>query len=142
VPEVDLDFIRGLYDVLNSSGADFPDVLLHDYLHDDVELVEFAAAPGAATYRGSHAVADLFRNRLEAGAMLVEDLTLTGVDERTVLAAFRARMRGISSGAETSMRIWNLLTVEGSRLVRIEEFSDEAAALAAAERRHARADAP
>jgi hypothetical protein len=33
------------------------------------------------------------------------------------------------------MRIWNLLTLEGSRIARIEEFSDEGAALAAADRR-------
>jgi hypothetical protein len=41
-------------------------------------------------------------------------------------------MRGVGSGAETSMRLWNLVTLEGSRITRIEEFSDEATALRAA----------
>jgi hypothetical protein len=43
-------------------------------------------------------------------------------------------MRGSGSGAETAMGIWNLVTLEGSRIARLEEFSDEAAALAAARR--------
>jgi hypothetical protein len=30
------------------------------------------------------------------------------------------------------MRLWNLLTLDGSRITRVEEFSDEPAALAAA----------
>ena len=51
----------------------------------DAEFVEFAAAPGA---------------------MRVEDLELTALDEHRVLAAFRIRMRGTGSGAETSMRIF------------------------------------
>jgi ketosteroid isomerase-like protein len=134
VPEVDLDFIRGLYEAHNESGADFPDVLLRDYLHDDVEFVQFAAAPGAATHRGAAEVAALFRDRFEAGAMRVEDLELTPLDERRALASFRISMLGARSGLETAMRLWNLLTLEGSRIVRVEEFSDEGAALAAARR--------
>jgi ketosteroid isomerase-like protein len=132
MPLVDVDFIRGMYEVHNSAGADFPDALARDYLHADVEFVETAAAPGASTHHGREAVAALFRDRFEAGAMRVEDLELTALDEHTALAAFRIRMRGAGSGAESSMRFWNLLTVAGSRIARVEEFSDEAAALAAA----------
>ena len=132
MPPVDLDFIRRLYEAHNSAGADFPEILERDYLHADVEFVEFAAAPGAATHRGRAAVAALFRNRFEAGAMRVEELRLTALDERRALAEFRVRMRGAGSGAETSMPLWNLLTLDGARIARVEEFSDEAAALAAA----------
>jgi ketosteroid isomerase-like protein len=63
--------------------------------------------------------------------MVIEELELTAVDERRALAAFRIRMLGARSGAETSMRLWNLLTFEGRRILRIEEFSDEDDALAA-----------
>jgi ketosteroid isomerase-like protein len=69
--------------------------------------------------------------------MFVEDLELTALDERRALAAFRIRMRGSRSGLETSMRLWNLVTLDGSRVTRVEEFSDEEAALAAARRRPA-----
>jgi ketosteroid isomerase-like protein len=131
---VDLDRIRQIYDLHNSAGADFPDLLARDYLHANVEFVEFAAAPGARTHRGSEAVAALFHDRFRAGAMRVEELELTALDEHTVLAAFRIDMRGTSSGAEVSMRLWNLLTLDGSRVARVEEFSDEAAALAAGRR--------
>jgi ketosteroid isomerase-like protein len=137
MPLVDVDFIRGVYDVHNSAGPDFPDVLARDYLHPDVEFVEAPAAPGASTHHGRDAVAALFRDRFEAGAMRVEDLSLTALDERRALAEFRIRIRGRGSGAESSMRLWNLLTLDGSRIARVEEFSDEAAALAAARRRSA-----
>jgi ketosteroid isomerase-like protein len=134
MPLVDLDLLRSIYEIHNEAGAEFPDVLARDFLHEDVEFVEFAAAPGAATHRGRDAVAALFRDRVETGAMHVEDLELTSLDDRRALAAFRVRMRGSGSGAETAMRIWNLVTLEGSRIARLEEFSDEAAALAAARR--------
>jgi hypothetical protein len=129
---VDLDLLRSIYDVHNSAGADFPDLFARDYLHPDVEFVETPAAPGATTHRGSDAVAALFRDRFEVGAMHIEDPTLTPLDERRVLATFLIRMHGKGSGAEASMRLWNLLTLDGSRITRIEEFSDEPAALAAA----------
>jgi hypothetical protein len=134
MPAVDVEYLRGVYEVHNSAGRDFPEILARDYLDSDVDFVEFADAPGAATYHGSEAVAALFRDRLQAGAMRVEELELTGIDEHRALAAFRIRMRGVGSGAETSMRLWNLVTLESSRITRIEEFSDEAAALQAAGR--------
>jgi ketosteroid isomerase-like protein len=130
----DVELLRRIYDVHNSAGADFPEILARDYLDEDVELIEFADAPGAATHHGSEAVAALFRDRFEAGAMRVEDLELTPLDERRALAEFRIRMRGSESGAETSMPLWNLVTLEHSRITRIEEFSDVESARAAARR--------
>jgi ketosteroid isomerase-like protein len=66
--------------------------------------------------------------------MRVEDLKLTALDDHTVLAAFRIRMLETGSGSEVSMRLWNLLRLEDARIVRLEEFDDETAALAAAGR--------
>ena len=131
---VDLDLIRGAYEVHNAAPADFPDVLAGDFLHADAEFVEAAAVPGAATHRGARAVAALFRDRFDAGVMRVDDLELTALDEHRVLAAFRIHMRGTTGGAQAAMRVWNLITVEGSRIARIEEFTDEPAALGAARR--------
>lgn len=131
---VDVEHLRGLYELHNSAGPDFPELLARDYLHSDVDFVEFADAPGAATYHGSEAVAALFRDRFQAGTMRVEELELTALDEKRALAAYRICMRGTISGIETSMRIWNLMTLEGPRIARIEEFSDETAALRAAGR--------
>jgi hypothetical protein len=62
VTPVDVDRLRGLYELHNSAGADFPALLARDYLVPDAEFVEFAAAPGA---------------------MRVEDLELTALDEHT-----------------------------------------------------------
>lgn len=129
---MDLDFIRGLYEVHNEAGQDFPDVLARDYLHADAEFVEDAAIPGAATYRGRDAVVNLFRDRFEAGTMRIEALELTELDERRALAAFRVHMHGARSEMDISMQMWNVVTVDSSRIIHVEEFSDETAALAAA----------
>ena len=131
---VDVEHLRGIYELPNSAGPDFPALLARDHLVADAEFVEFATAPGAGVYRGRDAIEALFRDRFEAGAMRVEELELTAIDEHRALAGFRIRMRGSGSGAETSMRLWNLVTLEGSRIARIEEFSDEVTALRAAGR--------
>jgi hypothetical protein len=133
VRDADVDFIRGLYEVHNSAGKDFPELLLErDYLHPDVEFVEFLAIPGAATHRGPQAVADLFRGRFEAGDMQLEEVEVMPLDEHRALVTFIARIRGTGSGAEARMQLWNLFTLDGSQVARIEEFNDEASALAAA----------
>ena len=131
-PRDELEVLQDMYETHNSTGAGFPDILERDYLHEDVEFVEFAAAPGPRTYRGSAAVAELFRNRFEAGAMHLDDVQLTALDGHRVLATFRVSIRGARSGAESSMQLWNLVTLDGSRITRVEEFSDEADARAAA----------
>jgi hypothetical protein len=131
--EADVHFIRHLYEVHNSAGADFPNVLLErDYLHPDVEFVEFVAVPGAATHRGPEAVADVFRGRFEAGDMQLRDVEITPLDDQMALVSFVACIRGSGSGAEATMQLWNLVTLHGSQVARIEEFNDEAAARAAA----------
>jgi hypothetical protein len=129
---VDLGFIRGLYEAHNATGKDFPDVMARDYLHADAEFVEDAAIPGASTYRGRDAVVALFRDRFEAGAMRIEALELTELDELRALAAFRIHMHGTRSEMDVSMQMWNVVTLHGSRVIRVEEFRDETAALAAA----------
>ena len=129
---LDIEHLRGVYELHNSAGADFPALFARDHLVAEAEFVEFADAPGGGTHRGCDAVAALFRNRFETGEMRVEELELTALDERRALASFRIRMRGTSSGVETSMRIWHVVTVEGRRIARIEEFSDEASALRSA----------
>jgi len=130
----EVDLLGRLYELHNATRSGFPDILERDYLREDAEFVEFPAAPGARTHRGSAAVAALFRNRFEAGEMVLEDIELRDVGAGRVLANFRVRMRGARSGAETSMRLWNLVTLDGGRIACIEEFSEEADALAASKR--------
>jgi|SoiMethySBSTD1v2_1073268.scaffolds.fasta_scaffold362613_2 ketosteroid isomerase-like protein len=128
---MDLDLLRRVYEAHNAAGAAFPEVL-GDYLRPDVEFVETAAVPGARAHRGREAVVTLFRDRFDAGAMRLEELELVALDDHRALASFRAHMRGTGSGAEASMRFWNLITLDADRIARIEEFTDETAALDAA----------
>ena len=51
--------------------------------------------------------------------MLLEDIELRDVGAGRVLANFRVHMRGVRSGAETSMRLWNLVTLDGGRIASI-----------------------
>jgi len=128
---IDLDSLRAVFDLHNTAGMDFPDAL-REHLRPDAEWVESPLLPGATTHRGREAVVALFRERFEAGHMLLDELTLTQVGDETVLAAFTVRIVGAQSGAPGSMRAWNVITVEDDQIARIEEFTDEASALAAA----------
>jgi ketosteroid isomerase-like protein len=127
----DLDSLRAVFDLHNTAGMDFPDAL-REHLRPDAEWVESPLLPGATTHRGREAVVRLFRERFEAGQMLLDELTLTEVADHTVLASFNVNIVGAKSGAQGSMRAWNLITLEGDQIARIEEFTDEASALAAA----------
>jgi ketosteroid isomerase-like protein len=62
---------------------------------------------------------------------LHEEAVLVELADRRVMVSFRANFRGAGSGAEASMPVWNLITLDGDRIVRFEEFADEQSALAA-----------
>ena len=128
---IDLDSLRAVFDLHNTAGMDFPDAL-REHLRPDAEWVESPLLPGATTHRGREAVVALFRERFEAGHMQLDEVTLTEVSDQRVLAAFTVRIVGVRSGAPGSMRAWNVITLEDDQIARIEEFTDEASALAAA----------
>jgi ketosteroid isomerase-like protein len=125
---IDLDSLRAVFDLHNTAGMDFPDAL-REHLRPDAES---PLLPGATTHRGREAVVALFRERFEAGDMQLDEVTLTEVGDQRVLAAFTVRIVGAISGAQGSMRAWNVITLEDDQIARIEEFTDEASALAAA----------
>ena len=129
--DVDLNSLRTVFDLHNTAGMEFPDAL-REHLRPDAEWVESPLLPGATTHRGREAVVALFRERFETGHMRLDDVTLTQVADQRVLAAFTVRIVGAMSGAEGSMQAWNVITLEGDQIARIEEFTDEASALAAA----------
>ena len=128
---VDLDSLRAVFELHNSAGMKFPDAF-GEHLRPDAEWVESPLLPGATTHRGREAVVALFRERFEAGRMQLDLIDLTEVGDQRVLAAFEIRIVGAASGAQASMRAWNLITLDGDQIARIEEFTDEASALAAA----------
>lgn len=129
--DVDLNALRTVFDLHNTAGMEFPDAL-REHLRPDAEWVESPLLPGATTHRGREAVVALFRERFETGHMRLDDVTLKQLADQRVLAAFTVRIVGAMSGAEGSMQAWNVITLEGDQIARIEEFTDEASALAAA----------
>jgi ketosteroid isomerase-like protein len=136
VPNSQLDFLRGVYEAWNAAGPSAPEAIASDYFHPDIEFVEAEAIPGAGTYRGRDAVAALLRDRFDVlTTVRMENVELQAVDDERVFASMRARGRGAGSGADVSVPLWHLLTIEDEWIVRIEEFVDEAAARAAAQRR-------
>jgi hypothetical protein len=126
-----VELARRLHEVHNAAPAEFPD-LLHRSLHEDAVLVELPVVPGARTHHGRDAIVALFRERFETGRMLLDEFEVEALDDRRVMVSFKANFRGAGSGAEASMPIWNLMTLDGDRIVMFEEFADEQSALAAA----------
>ena len=89
-------------------------------------------------YRGHAGVRrfwDAFREPWETITLEADEIR--ELDERTVLTRSHFRARGRASGVATEAHLYTLWTVENGKLVRFEGFTDERAALEAAERREA-----
>jgi ketosteroid isomerase-like protein len=135
VPKSQLDFPRAVYEAWNAAGASAPEAITRDYFHPDIEFVEAEPIPGAGTYRGRDAVAALLRDRFDVlTTVRMEDVELEALDDERVFASMRAHGRGAGSGAVVSVPLWHVLTIKDEWIVRLEEFVDEAAARAAAQR--------
>jgi ketosteroid isomerase-like protein len=94
----------------------------------DVELTSVEAGPS----RGRDAVRENFErwtSAWEEPEATAEEIIDAG-DRVVVVAYFRARGRG--SGVEVDARFYDVYTLRDGKIVRVDEFSDRAEALAAA----------
>jgi ketosteroid isomerase-like protein len=88
--------------------------------------------PDAGTYLGKEALAEYSRGFLEPWTHIkIEAEELVPVGD-SVFASVRQHGAGDASGAETEIRYFQLWSLRGDKVIRLEAFRDRAEALAAA----------
>jgi ketosteroid isomerase-like protein len=112
-----------------------------DLIDPDIVWRPIQAWPGIqAEYRGHAGVRrfwNAFRDPWETIIMQADEIR--ELDDRTVLTRSHFRGRGRASGVTTEAVLYTVWTLEDGKLVRFEGFTDEQAALRAAERQEAAA---
>jgi ketosteroid isomerase-like protein len=108
-----------------------------ELIDPDVVWRPIQAWPGIQPeYRGHAGVRrfwDAFRDPWETITMTADEIR--ELDDRRVLTRSHFRARGRASGVTTEVVLHTVWTLEDGKLVRFESFTDEQAALQAAERR-------
>ena len=97
------------------------------------EEAEWDAFLRAEPFRGRGQILVAVEDWLEAGEdwrVAIEDLAAAG--EHRVLAFLRVSIRGKGSGVPIEQRLYTLVTVRGTKVSRIADFTDRALALEAA----------
>ena len=98
-------------------------------LDDDVELAEWPEAPGARTFQGPEGVRRAFEGWFETWGWMqvdVEDIEEAG--ERVMATVFQ-RARGSASGAEVTIRAWNVYEFRDGKVWRLRLFTDRESAM-------------
>ena len=129
------DFLRRGYARFNASEREPPDeeeFASLDIYHPDSVYVNDANDPDPGIHRGIEAVRQQIRRWVEAYPDLrVEPLEIqTSGDRAFVWVRFSGH--GAGSGVPIEMEIAQVVTVEGGKIRRIEEYSDRADGLEAA----------
>jgi ketosteroid isomerase-like protein len=131
-----VDFVRGLFSGVPDMDRDqllaaLPE-LISQACDPEIEWVEDPSRADARTYHGHDGVLESWRRWLENfdeyGGEL-EDIRDCG---DAVLATTREEGRGRASGATVSARNYVVMTFRDGKILRYQEFYDEAAALEAA----------
>jgi ketosteroid isomerase-like protein len=129
------DFIRRGYARFNQADRDPVDeqeLASLDIWHPDGVYVNSASDPDPATHRGIEAVRRQIGRWVEAYPDLQVDPLEIQTNGDLVFLWVRFSGHGAGSGVEIGMELAQVLTVEGGRTRRLEEYSDRAAGLEAA----------
>jgi uncharacterized protein len=128
--EEKVEAVRRAYDAFHREDVD----ALLIAVDPEVEWCVDAAIPGAVkVYRGHEGIQKYLGQAREAFEEIRFDLEdFIDVDDERLILVATINVRGRASGAESSLRGYELLTVRDGRLARREVFFDRAEALAAA----------
>ena len=122
-----VDFVLASYEWGNRERA-----FARDWWHPDGEYVNTREDPDHATHRGIEAIEKLFASWLEA----YPDVRVHPVEARgngnRVFVWVRFSGHGAESGIPLEMELAHVITLEGGRVRRLEEYFDRAEALQAA----------
>jgi ketosteroid isomerase-like protein len=123
-----VEIVRRLYDAF--ARADFEMAL--SYLDPEIEFSQPPEMPGGGTYHGPEGVINGLAKWLGAWddyVVQVQDMIDLG-DQ--VMARTRHRGRGKGSGVELEQEMFDLVTLNGAKIVRISMYLNKAQALEAA----------
>jgi ketosteroid isomerase-like protein len=108
------------------------DAAVDMYLHP--EIVWETRWPGLPTaYHGRDGVREWQRQVLEAVAIRMALVDARALDDETVLASYVLRGAGRSSGVETEMKVFDVMSFRNGMIVRRQTFYSEEEAVAAAD---------
>jgi ketosteroid isomerase-like protein len=128
MPQENVEIVRRLYDAF--ARADFE--LALSYLDPEIEFSQPPEMPGGRTYHGPEGVIQGLAKWLGASdGYVVQVQELIDLGDQ-VVARTRHRGRGKGSGVELEQELFDLVTLNGAKIVRISMYLDEAQALEAA----------
>ena len=134
VSQKDVDLVRGLYAAGSMDKeqllAALPD-LIRQACDPEIEWVEDPERADGRTYRGHDGVLQSFQQWLDQFSEygFEPDRFVDCGDD--VLVVARERGRGAASGAAVTGLIYQVVTLRNDKVLRFQEFYDEAAALGA-----------
>ena len=121
-----VDFVLASYEWVNREQR-----LAADWWHADGEYVNSREDPDHATYRGIDAIEKLFASWIEA----YPDIRVLPVEARAngecVFVWVRFSGHGAASGMPLEMEMAHIITLEGGRIRRLEEYFNRREALKA-----------
>ena len=104
------------------------DEMLRD-LDSDVELSEWPDAPGARIFQGPDGARRAFEGWFETWEWMQVDVEeVDEVGERVMATVFQ-RARGSASGAEVTIRAWNVYEFRGGKVSGLRLFTDRESAM-------------
>jgi ketosteroid isomerase-like protein len=119
-----IDFVLAAYEWGNREQR-----VARDWWHPDGEYVNSREDPDHATYRGIEAIEKLFASWIEA----YPDVQIHPVETRAsgdrVFVWVRFSGHGAESGMPLEMELAHVITLQGGRIRRLEEYMDRAEAL-------------
>jgi ketosteroid isomerase-like protein len=121
------ELVRRVMEAFDRDPTSVPQLLAAD-----VELIEWPESPDQRTYRGREGALAAFESWSEAWESVgveIDELVESGDH---VLARGRTHGRGKGSSVEVSMDAFNVYTIRGGEVARIEFFTTEEPALRAA----------
>jgi len=100
-------------------------------LDSDVELAEWPDAPGARTFQGPEGLTRAFEGWFETWEWMRVDVEEVEEAEDRVMATVFQRARGSASGAEVTIRAWNVYEFRDGKVWRLLLFTDRESAIEA-----------
>ena len=131
-----VDFVRGLFSAVPDMDKDeflaaLPQ-LVENACDPEIEWIEDPSRADARSYRGHEGVIESWREWLENFDEYGSELEEVRDCGDRVLAAVREEGRGRASGATVSARNYIVMTFRDGKVLRYQEFYDQAMALEAA----------